>query len=201
MQKIPCLCMWLTEPLSSLCVFLLHNVSVTKTTLGCLRANVDVKAFFFKSGDLAEDLGSVLLGPDGSHLYSPWGHILGRHTTPGSFSITSLNQVLFQKHLWCARFDLSLAPASWVLPACCLGKDGTKEAIKTTTHIVCKYSLPHSLIFLFSLFNWFTSSVISKWMHSVLLNRKKKSVRLSKLSCWKSAVKQLSAENNKCSLK
>lgn len=38
-------------------------------------------------------------------------------------------------------------------------------------------------------------------MHSVLLNRKKKSARLSKLSQWKSAVKQLSAENNKCSLK
>ena len=50
---------------------------------------------------------------------------------------------------------------------------GTKEAIKTTTHILCKYSLPHSLILLFSLFNWFTSSVISKWKNSVLLSRKK----------------------------
>lgn len=58
--------------------------------------------------------------------------------------------------------QVGLAPGSGSLRPCqlaawgiglphCLWKGGTKEAMKTTTHIVCKYPVPHSLILLFSL--------------------------------------------------
>lgn len=145
----------------------------------------------FTVGNLSLHLRSVLLAK--TYLFFLRSHILGIHA-----DLWPLNHhfsepgTLPETPLFCCPLPCSLAPASFV-PASslsgdqgCLTVDGgtaLKRQFKTTTHIVCKYSLPHSLIFLFSLFNWFTSSVISKWMHSVLLNRKKKSGGLSKLSC------------------
>lgn len=94
-QKTLCLCMWLTDSLSFLYVFPLLHVSVRRTTLGCLRANMNVKAFFFKSDSLT---GSVLvtkitpLFPLRSHprnTHNPW--LLFRHfPEPGPLPETPL---------------------------------------------------------------------------------------------------------------
>lgn len=101
---------------------------------------------------------------------------------PATLSVSSSSSRKQPQHLKLLSEPFPTTSSSWrkssihVVGAVLAGyreRYGTKEARKTTTHILCKYSLPHSLILLFSLFNWFTSSVISKWKNSVLLSRKK----------------------------
>lgn len=170
--------------------FLLHNVGLSKKTSWYLLANINMKSFLQSWQPLCIWYGSFYW-PQNSTL-----SILGTHTNLWLlFSITSLNQVASRS----TSGPLPLAAPCLQLPsflsASCLGtrlpycwlRDRTQEAMKTTTHIMCKYSL---LTLWYSFFNWFTSSVISKWMIFCFMNRKEKSGGLPKVSRWKSAVKK-----------
>lgn len=131
--------------------------------------------------------------------------------TSGHISITSLNQVLFQTHLeFCRRSICSLAPAPSV-PASCLS--GERSCLTADGRTALKRQLKQLLTScanILSLTLWYSSSLSSIDL-----------LRLSSLNgcilfCWTEKrnqegypswavrnlqFKQLSAENNKCSLK